>query len=126
MRTVLVVDDDPGVRQIMRAYIELEGYRVLEAADATCARQALAQEKVDLIFLDVLMPGESGTALCHSIKDDPESQDIKVVLLTGFDGERAWQQGLRCGPDLFAVKPVNRERIRVLLEELLGSTGSQA
>ncbi len=126
MSTVLVVDDDPCVREVMREFIQLEGHRVLEAADASFARQALAREKVDLIFLDVLMPGESGTALCHSIKDDPECQGIKVVLLTGFDGERSWQQGLRCGPDIFAVKPVNRERVRVLLEELLGPGGDPA
>jgi len=119
MSTVLVVDDDPNVRQILRAYVELEGHHVLEAADASFARRALAQEKVDLMFLDVLMPGESGTALCHSLKDDPECQDIKVILLTGFDGERAWSQGLRCGADIFLVKPVTRERIKVLLGELL-------
>jgi len=123
MSTVLVVDDDPNVRQILRAYIEMEGHRVVEAADASFARQALAKEKVDLMFLDVLMPGESGAALCHSLKDDPECQGIKVILLTGFDGERAWSQGLRCGADIFLVKPVNRERIKVLLEELLSPEG---
>ncbi|GLH72490.1 hypothetical protein GETHLI_09920 [Geothrix limicola] len=123
MSTILVVDDDPGVRQVLKAFIELEGHRVLEAADASFARRALAQEQVDLMFLDVLMPGESGTALCHSLKDDPECRDIKVVLLTGFDGERSWQQGLRCGADIFLVKPVNRERIKVLLDELLSPEG---
>ena len=123
MSTVLVVDDDPNVREILREYIELEGHRVLEAADATFARRALAQERVDLIFMDVLMPGESGTALCHSLKDDPECQGIKVILLTGFSGERSWQQGLRSGADIFLVKPVNRQRIKVLLEELLSPEG---
>ena len=123
MSTVLVVDDDPQVRQILKEFIELEGHRVLEAADATFARRAMAQESVDLVFLDILMPGESGTTLCHSIKDDPECRDIKVVLLTGFDGERSWQKGLRSGADIFLVKPVNRERIRVLLEELLSPEG---
>ncbi|MCE1203771.1 MAG: response regulator [Holophagaceae bacterium] len=123
MSTVLVVDDDPEVREILRAFIELEGHRVLEAADSSFARQVLAQERVDLIFLDVLMPGESGAALCHSIKDDPECQGMKVILLTGFDGERAWSQGLRSGADIFLVKPVNRERIKVLLEELLTPEG---
>jgi two-component system OmpR family response regulator len=121
MSTVLVVDDDAGVRQVLREFIEMEGHRVLEAADASFARKALAKEKVDLMFLDVLMPGESGTALCHSLKDDPDCRDIKVILLTGFDGERSWQQGLRCGADIFLVKPVNRQRIKVLLEELLSS-----
>lgn len=123
MSTVLVVDDDPEVRHVLKAYVELEGHRVLEAADASFARKALAKEHVDLMFLDVLMPGESGMALCHSLKDDPECQGIKVILLTGFDGERAWQQGLRSGADIFLVKPVNRERIKVLLEELLSPEG---
>lgn len=119
MSTVLVVDDEPNIREILRKYIESEGHRVLEASNAISARKAMALEPVDLVFLDVLMPGESGTSLCHSIKDDPECRGIKVVLLTGFDGERSWQQGLRSGADLFAVKPVNRERIKVLLEQLL-------
>jgi chemotaxis family two-component system response regulator PixH len=123
MSTVLVVDDDPLVRQVLKEYVELEGHRVLEAADATFARKALAQEKVDLIFLDVLMPGESGTAFCQSLKDDPECHNIKVILVTGWDGERSWQQGLRCGADIFLIKPVNRQRIKVLLEELLTPEG---
>ena len=119
MSTVLVVDDDPNIREVLRAFIELEGHRVLESGDATSARRALAQEPVDLVFLDVLMPGESGVSLCHSIKDDPECHGIKVVLLTGYGDETAWREGLRSGADLFALKPVNRERIKVLLTELL-------
>jgi CheY-like chemotaxis protein len=119
MSAILVVDDDPEIRQILREYLELEGHHVLEAMDASSARRTLAQEAVDLMFLDVLMPGESGSALCHSIKADPECRDIKVVLLTSYSDERAWQQGLRAGADLFAVKPITRERIRVLLQELL-------
>jgi CheY-like chemotaxis protein len=126
MSTILVVDDEATVREILRSFIELEGHRVLEAHDATSARKALAHEAVDLIFLDVMMPGESGTTLCHSIKDDSECRGIKIVLLTGFDDERAWQQGLRSGADIFAVKPVSRERIQVLLHELLSPEGDQA
>lgn len=123
MSTVLVVDDDSTVREILREFIEREGHRVLEADDATTARKALAHEAVDLVFMDVLMPGESGAALCHSIKDDPECHGIKVVLLTGYGGESAWREGLRSGADLFAVKPVNQERIKVLLDELLPPEG---
>lgn len=125
MSTVLVVDDDSEVRLVLREYIEMAGHRVLEATDASSARRALAQEPVNLVFLDVLMPGESGAALCHSIKDDPESQGIKVVLLTGYDGESAWREGLRSGADIFAVKPITRERIHVLLQELLAPVEGQ-
>lgn len=120
MSTILVVDDETEVREVLRAFIERAGHRVLEAADASSARRILAKESVDLAFLDVLMPGESGIDLCHSIKEDPECRSMKVVLLTGYDDERAWQQGLRCGADLFAVKPLTQERVQVLLSELLG------
>jgi CheY-like chemotaxis protein len=120
-----VVDDDSEVRLVLREYIEMAGHRVLEATDASSARRALAQEPVNLVFLDVLMPGESGAALCHSIKDDPECQGIKVVLLTGYDGESAWREGLRSGADIFAVKPITRERIHVLLQELLAPIEGQ-
>jgi two-component system phosphate regulon response regulator PhoB len=119
MRTVLVVDDDPDVRQVLREFIELEGHRVLEAGDASEARTHLERESVDLLLLDVQMPGESGAALCQSIKEDPEAQGLRVVILTGFDGEPAWRDGLRSGADVFALKPVNRERIRLMLQELL-------
>lgn len=125
MSRILVVDDDETVRQILREFIEIEGHEVLEAENANAARHALAQGQVDLVFMDVNMPGESGASLCRSIKEDPECQNIKVVILTGYDSERAWRQGLGSGPDLFAVKPVNRERIKVLLEELLPAAGTQ-
>lgn len=114
-----MVDDDIEVREVLRAFIERAGHRVLDAPEASSARRILARESVDLAFLDVLMPGESGIDLCHSIKEDPDCRKMKVVLLTGFDDERAWQQGLRCGADLFAVKPLTQERVEVLLSELL-------
>lgn len=125
MSRILVVDDEAMVRQLLREFIELEGHEVLEADTATSAREAMAQASVDLVFLDVSMPGESGASLCRSIKEDPECKDIKVVILTGYDGERSWRQGLGSGPDLFAVKPINRERVKVLLAELLPTPGAQ-
>lgn len=126
MSTILVVDDDAEIRESLRTFVEDEGHRALEAADASSARRAMAREPVDLIFLDALMPGESGTALCHSLKDDPESGKIKVVLLTSYNDERAWNQGLRSGADILAVKPVTREKVRVLLHELLASGGTRS
>jgi CheY-like chemotaxis protein len=125
MSRILVVDDDETVRQVLREFIEMEGHVVVEADSANAARHAMALAPVDLVFMDVNMPGESGASLCRSIKEDPECRDIKVVILTGYDSERAWRQGLGSGPDLFAVKPVNRERIKVLLEELLPSAETE-
>lgn len=126
MSTVLVVDDDQDIRQILRSFIELEGHRVIEACDAAEARTALARETVSLIILDAMMPGESGPSLCHALKEAPETRDIKVVILTGYGGEHSWREGLFSGADVFALKPANRERIRMLLQELLPPAGGNA
>ncbi len=124
MSTILVVDDEPMVRDTLRGFLEREGHTVLEAEDALAARAQLAQGPIDLAFLDVSMPGESGADLCAHLKEDPECQHIKVVLLTGHDDEQHWREGLRSGADLYAVKPFGLERIRLIVSELLGEGGA--
>lgn len=118
-RTILVVDDEDQVRQILHDFLLREGHRVLLAQDAVEARRLLAQEKIDMAFLDVGLPGESGATLAGHIKADPESKAIKVVLLTGLDDEQHWREGLKSGADLYAVKPFGLDRIRLILQELL-------
>ncbi len=120
MSTILVVDDEALIRETLRDFLELEGHRVLVAEDAVVARSILAADEVDLAFLDVAMPGESGPELCAHIKEDPDCKHIKVVLLTGLDDEQHWREGLRSGADLYAVKPFGVERIRLIVQELLG------
>ena len=124
MSTILVVDDEEMVRTTLRDFLEREGHKVLEAEDALAARSQLAKGGIDLAFLDVAMPGESGVQLCSLIKEDPECRHMKVVLLTGLDDEQHWREGLRSGADLYAVKPFGLERIRMIVQELLGGDGA--
>ncbi|HJV88934.1 MAG TPA: response regulator [Holophagaceae bacterium] len=120
MSTILVVDDESMIRETLRDFLEFEGHKVLEAEDALAARSLLAQNKIDLAFLDVAMPGESGPELCARLKEDPDCKHIKVVILTGLDDEQHWREGLRSGADLYAVKPFGIERIRLIVQQLLG------
>lgn len=120
MSTILVVDDEAMIRETLRDFLEFEGHHVLEAEDALVARSLLAHNKVDLAFLDVAMPGESGPELCARLKEDPECKHIKVVILTGLDDEQHWREGLRSGADLYAVKPFGIDRIRLIVQQLLG------
>ncbi len=120
MSTILVVDDEAMIRETLRDFLEFEGHHVLEAEDALVARSLLARNKVDLAFLDVSMPGESGPELCARLKEDPDCKHIKVVILTGLDDEQHWREGLRSGADLYAVKPFGIERIRLIVGQLLG------
>jgi DNA-binding response OmpR family regulator len=122
--TILIVDDDSEVREVMREMLEPEGHKILLAANASQARKLFAGQEIHLAFLDVALPGEPGSDLCQSLKSDPETQHIKIVLLTGLDGEAAWRDGLRSGADLYAVKPFSRDRILLIIEQLLESTGA--
>ncbi|HEX7254762.1 MAG TPA: response regulator [Gaiellaceae bacterium] len=80
--TVLVVDDDPSLRLLCRVNLELEGYRVVEAANVESARTALAEEPIDAILLDVHLGNEDGLALLPAI----ENHGRAVALLTGSPG----------------------------------------
>ncbi len=120
MKTILVVDDQPEVVGLLRDMLSIEGYRVLSADSTEPARELLATEKVDLAILDVDLPGESGHELCAFIKRFPEGP--KVVMLTGLETEAHWKEGLQMGADLYAVKPFGRDRILMIVRELLGET----
>jgi DNA-binding response OmpR family regulator len=80
--TVLVVDDDPSLRFLCRVNLELEGYRVIEAGNLDAAQQALADEQVDVILLDVHLGNQDGLALLPAIGDHGR----RVALLTGSPG----------------------------------------
>ena len=88
-------DAHAGVRQMLREYIELEGHRVIEAPNSTSARQALAQESVDLIFLDVMMPGMDGWQVLEKLKQNPDTKHIPVVIFTAREYSNGKALGLK-------------------------------
>ncbi len=119
-RTILLVDDDPEVRGTLRSMLETKGYRILEAATAEAGRVRMLTHKVDLVFLDLGRPAESGPELCTYIKREMAPPVPKVVMLTVHDDPKAWAEGLGSGPDVYAVKPFGLDRILMLVENLLG------
>ena len=118
--TILLVDDDAEVRGTLRAMLESRGYRILEASTAEAGRVRMLTHKVDLVFLDLGLPAESGTELCAYIKQEMEPPIPKVVMLTVHDEPQAWAEGLGSRPDVYAVKPFGMDRILMLVENLLG------
>ena len=120
MSRVLVVDDEPALREILRAYIELEGHQVTEAGTIHEARTALKEGAIDLIFLDLVLPDESGLPFCQELKIEARTAAIPVVILTSLDTSDDLRHALGSGAELFAAKPVNKDRIHFFLSELLG------
>src|SRR4051794_26967646 len=105
--TVLVVDDEPEIRELCRVNLEFEGFEVLEAANGIEALEVVRSRHPDLVFLDLMMPGMDGWDVLHTLKEDESTAHIPVVLLTAKTGEddqmRGWQEGILD----YVAKPFN-------------------
>lgn len=100
--TVLVVDDDPKIRELVRLYLAREGYRTLEAADGPGALEIARSQHCDLVLLDVMLPGLDGLEVCRALRAEG---DTPIVLLTARSGDADKVIGLDLGADDYVVKP---------------------
>ncbi len=113
---ILIVDDDPDIRELVSDYLEKNGFRTTTAADGKAMWAALDRSRVDLIVLDLMLPGEDGLALCRKLR---ASSNIPVIMLTARGDEMDRIIGLEMGADDYIPKPFSpREllaRIKVIL-----------
>jgi response regulator RpfG family c-di-GMP phosphodiesterase len=116
---ILLVDDDAGLRALLRTTFEAVDVELEEADNAASAVGALERAIPDVIVLDVRMPGMDGIELCRSIKSDPRTQDVAVVLLTGANGETR-AAGEAAGSDAFVQKPFSPLELLSVVERLAG------
>jgi two-component system, OmpR family, response regulator len=121
---LLLVDDEASIRDPLSKYLERNGFRVSDAADAATARSALLSYDIDLVLLDIMMPGEDGLSLCRQIA---ANNGPPVILLTAKSEETDRIVGLEIGADDYVVKPFSpRElvaRVKVVLRRI--SSGGQ-
>ncbi|MEG8017804.1 MULTISPECIES: response regulator [unclassified Sphingomonas] len=116
MPHLLLVDDERSIREPLAAYLTKQGFRVTQAGDAESARTRLTAYAIDLVILDIMMPGEDGLSLCRHIA---ATSDVPVILLTARTEETDRIVGLEMGADDYVVKPFSpRElatRVKVIL-----------
>lgn len=108
-RQVVIVDDDPRLRQFLCGELEVEGYAVREAADGQSALIALRENPSDLILLDLLLPDFSGVEVCRRIR--ASGITTPIVMLTGRDGVQERVEALDSGADDFMLKPFSVEEL---------------
>ena len=122
---ILVVDDERDIREPLAAYLSRNGFRVTKAENAAAARQVLASYAIDLILLDIMMPGEDGISLCGYVR---ATTGTPVILLTAKAEETDRIVGLEIGADDYVTKPFSpRElaaRIKAVLRRARGDVGS--
>jgi CheY-like chemotaxis protein len=110
--TVLVIDDEPAVRELMQRFLGRDGFRVLTAGGGEEGLRLARELSPDAIILDVLMPGMDGWAVLSALKADPELADIPVVMLTIVDDKNL---GYALGAADYLTKPIDRERLTAVL-----------
>lgn len=116
MATVLLVDDDPKIRDLLRLYFEREGHRAIFAADGEAALETALRARPDLILLDVMLPGLDGFEVCRRIRD---ASDVPILLLTARSGEGDTVIGLDVGADDYVVKPFSPRELMARVRALL-------
>lgn len=108
---ILVVEDDPDIRTILSVQLETAGYAVLTAEDGNAALRVLQGESVDLILLDVMMPGLNGYEVCKRIRSDRRNAFVPVIFLTARSAPDSRLEGLVGGANDYITKPYSREEL---------------
>jgi DNA-binding response OmpR family regulator len=117
MATVLVVDDEPIVRDVVTRYLARDGHRIVEAADGDEARGLIEREAPSLVVLDVMLPGKTdGLALCRWIRS---TSDLAVILLTARGEETDRIVGLELGADDYVTKPFSPRELATRVRAVL-------
>jgi DNA-binding response OmpR family regulator len=116
METVLVVDDEPTIRDVVVQYLRREGYATLEAEDGDAARELLERERPNLVVLDLMLPGTDGLALCRWIRDRSQ---LPVIMLTARGEEVDRIVGLELGADDYVTKPFSPRELVARVRSVL-------
>jgi two-component system, OmpR family, response regulator ResD len=116
---VLVVEDDPAVRDVVRRYLERDGHRVTLAYDGEAALRA-ADRSVDLVVLDVMLPGLDGLQICQRLRDGASGRaDVPVIMLTALGEEDDRIAGLSLGADDYVTKPFSPRELSLRVTSVL-------
>ncbi|WP_332821961.1 response regulator transcription factor [Pseudomonas sp.] len=117
-KTVLIADDEPNIVISLEFLLEQAGYRVLVAHDGQEALEAIARQPPDLVLLDVMLPRLSGFDVCQKIRENPDWQHMRIVMLTAKGREVEVSKGLALGANAYITKPFSTQ-------ELLAQIGAQ-
>jgi len=122
LSTVLVVDDDPTVREVVVSYLRADGYAVVEAADGETALAVVGGDRPDLVVLDVMLPGVDGLEVCRRIR---AGGDLPVIMLTALGEAMDRVAGLELGADDYLTKPFSPRELVLRVGSVLRRTGER-
>ena len=117
--TVMIVDDNPQNIELLQAFLESLPVKLATAIDGVDALEKVAQHNPDLILLDIMMPRMSGFQVCRTLKGNPKTRDIQILMVTALNELGDIEQASECGTDDFVSKPVNKFELLTRVKSLL-------
>ncbi len=117
--TVLVVEDEPHVQELVAVNLEHYGHRVLRAASAEEAENAIRTELPDVLVLDLMLPGESGLAFARRLRGDARTRELPILMLTARAMEADKLSGLEAGADDYITKPFSPKELNARIKAVL-------
>ncbi len=120
-KKILIVDDEPSIIVPVQFLMEQNGYDVMVAFSGEEAMEIIAEKKVDLILLDIMLPVIDGFEVCQRVRENPRWNKIKIILLTALGSDANVEKGLALGADAYITKPFSNieivDKVKELLEE---------
>lgn len=123
-KSVLVVEDDPKIRNLLKIYLTKEGYEVIEAINGLEAKKKIEQLDPCIMILDLMLPGISGEEICQWVRRDLKSM-MPIIMLTAKVTEKNRIQGFKLGADDYVVKPFSPAELMVRVEAILRRAGNR-
>jgi DNA-binding response OmpR family regulator len=117
---ILVVDDEPHIRRVLSAILGRHGFDVTMASDGAQGLDELGAEQVDLVILDLMMPGANGLEILSKIRSDPLRADTPVIILTAKGQDTDRDAALAGGANDFLTKPFSPKKLIARIHEILG------
>ena len=125
MATILIVDDEPDIREMIRFSLEASGLETQEAETADEAAESIGRQMPDLLLLDWMLPGRSGLELAKQLKQGPETENLPIIMLTARTEERDLVKGLGAGADDYITKPFSPRELMARIKAVLRRVGQQ-
>lgn len=117
--TILIVDDEPSIIVPVQFLMEQNGYEVMIAFSGEEAMESIIKTPPDLILLDIMLPVIDGFEVCQRVRENPEWNQIKIILLTAMGSDANVAKGLSLGADSYIIKPFSNTEIVEKVKELL-------
>lgn len=123
-QTVLVVDDQPDIRRLVRMTLDIGEFDVYEAATGEMAIESAIALKPQVVLMDIMMPGSiDGLGACRAIRADPRLEDVSVVMLTARGQQADIEAGREAGADAYLVKPFSPLQLLDVVNDLIKAAG---